>query len=443
MKILKRTKNSKHYDIGNGKMQAVIYQKPVHYLEGKDWKDIVVEKDTKEFMGWERDRYEKNNFKTRLKDKNGSDLTEMATPDGQGGEYWITIKTAIEKAPVIKVSDIHIRRLYEFKKNETIINPKSTILLDSRLKAEILEEGVIFKDGDKTIFKIKPPVIENDINYPTDVDSIKSNYSREVHFKLIKEDKYYLLEKEITTEGLTWIEKSFIDGAKKITVDDTLTLQPDSTDGKDNYLRSPNPTLNYGGANGINQKLFIGRWSGTKYGRWVIRFDLSSIPASSTITTATQTLYNSDSSYAGFTEINCIPFLVDWGEGVGVADIATTGESSWNYTKKPTTWTTSGASSSGNDISSSVIDTTTGLTENSDISFDVKNTVQTIVDGDITNYGWRITSSESQSSGLYITSFFSSEAIVAANRPKLTIVYTPVSTITGVLTATGINTITF
>lgn len=71
----------------------------------------------------------------------------------------------------------------------------------------------------------------------------------------------------------------------------TLTLQPDSTDGKDAYISSLSPTANRGSHRGIYSLAWTvsGNFTIT---RSFIQFDLSSIPIGSTIGSAELALYN-------------------------------------------------------------------------------------------------------------------------------------------------------
>lgn len=71
----------------------------------------------------------------------------------------------------------------------------------------------------------------------------------------------------------------------------TLILQPDSVDGKDAYISSHFPTLNRGSHRGIHS---LG-WTvngNVSIGRSLFQFDLTSIPAGSTVINAELSLYN-------------------------------------------------------------------------------------------------------------------------------------------------------
>jgi len=71
----------------------------------------------------------------------------------------------------------------------------------------------------------------------------------------------------------------------------TLTLQPDGTSGKDAYISSSSATTNFGTATTCS--LGVSGKSSTLFTRVLIEFDISSIPAGTTITSANLSLYAS------------------------------------------------------------------------------------------------------------------------------------------------------
>src|SRR5688572_29477731 len=75
----------------------------------------------------------------------------------------------------------------------------------------------------------------------------------------------------------------------------TVWLRPNASAGKDAYISSLQSTTNFGN----NQSLIIADWntSGTNhYYKSLLSFDLTSIPAGSTITSALLSLYNDPTS---------------------------------------------------------------------------------------------------------------------------------------------------
>ncbi|HYE60017.1 MAG TPA: fibronectin type III domain-containing protein [Candidatus Kapabacteria bacterium] len=173
----------------------------------------------------------------------------------------------------------------------------------------------------------------------------------------------------------------------------------------DSQLNNGAKTTNYGS----NTTMTVQEWAGTNQIRMVVKFDLSFIPASSTITAATLKLYQS--SFAGTPNSQHVHRLTrDWTES-GVT---------WNRYDGTNSWTTVGG-----DYSSTVTATGTHSwvgsgTEN---TYDVTTDVGMFSAGTATNYGWLIkmrTENGSQNSLIYHTT----EAANSAYHPRLTVTYT-------------------
>lgn len=69
----------------------------------------------------------------------------------------------------------------------------------------------------------------------------------------------------------------------------TLTLQPDSAAGVDTFIYSGSKNTNYGA--GVEMGIGEDNTASNKTARGLVKFDLSSIPANATITTATLSLW--------------------------------------------------------------------------------------------------------------------------------------------------------
>ena len=136
-----------------------------------------------------------------------------------------------------------------------------------------------------------------------------------------------------------------------------LDLQPDATTGKDTLIDSGNPTTNYG----TNVEMYIGNpvKTGTIY-RSIIEFDISAIPAGSTIlATSLLRLYV---TVAGFASVAAHIYRLRRSDWVEL-------EATWNIYKTANNWGNAGAASSTTDIdtSISVAYTTPAATGDSDI----------------------------------------------------------------------------
>jgi hypothetical protein len=124
---------------------------------------------------------------------------------------------------------------------------------------------------------------------------------------------------------------------------DDVTLTPS----QDNTLyQTP---LNSDLSNGAGQDLFVGETMSNVARRAVLAFDLSSIPAGSTINSATLTLFMNRAVSSG-SEIGAHRLLASWGEGAsnagdpgGGGTAPATNDATWNYRFFDTLlWTTPG-----------------------------------------------------------------------------------------------------
>ncbi|MDV2502681.1 MAG: DNRLRE domain-containing protein [bacterium] len=211
-------------------------------------------------------------------------------------------------------------------------------------------------------------------------------------------------------------------------LDPTTILQPDATAGLDTWINQGNSSDNHE----TDTKLEIGDQdgAGSNASRVLIEFDVSSIPSSDTVTSATLSLYEYDAAdtasvsswAAGLRRV-----LVDWAEA----------QATWDDYSTSNAWTTGGAGSDGNDRSASdsaslTLDGTaagafvawTGATLDDD--------VQKLVDGTYSNnYGWLLQAptAENQGSSTAWNFFRSSDYATAGDRPKLVVVHSAVAAV--------------
>ena len=206
-----------------------------------------------------------------------------------------------------------------------------------------------------------------------------------------------------------------------VTVDPTLTLQPDATAGKDTYVRSGVPTYNHG----ANSNLMT--LTTTK---GLIEFDCSSIPSDATCDDATLYTYQNSTSTALAWTIMVYSIAsgnADWPEGVKNGSAGGAGDSCWNYKDQSsgseTAWAGSaGLGTSGTDYEASSIGSFSG--NRSDANGTEYSTLLTAARvagwfGAVnTNYGMLLTTSSN------IGALGSSDNATAGYRPKLVINYT-------------------
>jgi hypothetical protein len=206
-------------------------------------------------------------------------------------------------------------------------------------------------------------------------------------------------------------------------------LQQQLTASKDNTLYQ---TADGSTSNGVGSYLFAGRVAATGGGairRALIKFDVSTIPAGATITSASLRLNMSKTNNGAQTMI-LKRLTADWGEGTSNADAnegsgapSTTGDATWIHRFSATaSWATPGAAT---DVAGP---TSASASINSIGAYTWSSTPQMVADvqgwlnNPASNFGW-ILIGEEESSGTS-KRFDSREHETTANRPRLTIQYT-------------------
>lgn len=195
-------------------------------------------------------------------------------------------------------------------------------------------------------------------------------------------------------------------GIAEPVIDPTLSLQPDATDGIDTYIQNTAATTNQG----TFTLVYVGERDGTTDNyRTLIKFNLSSIPATDAIQSATFSMYiTADISN------NSRPFRVYRQQRAWVESQAT-----WNIYSTGNNWQTSGGFGA-NDCEQTFIGERT---------FSASETINTFVDwslsgavvGDLDlGNGWLVKAA-TESNDAY--NFASSDNATAANRPKLEVIY--------------------
>jgi len=215
---------------------------------------------------------------------------------------------------------------------------------------------------------------------------------------------------------------------------DIYTGQPDGTVGKDNFIQSTAATNNFGndavlasGESNISSAVY----------RSLIMFDLSSIPANATISSATLSLWIAVDRSDNARDVRVFRSLRNWHET----------QSTWNIYSTGNNWQTAG-SAGVNDYDATAL-ATTNLGANVAVDTEVQFSLNTaeikkLIDGTYTNYGFLLsTATENNDAYVY---YSSDEVTKATQRPKLTIFYsvpTQTFTPTNTTTNTATNTPTF
>lgn len=202
-------------------------------------------------------------------------------------------------------------------------------------------------------------------------------------------------------------------------IDPTLSLQPDATAGIDTWTLSGSTSLNCG----VTNRLAVGQFSSEKY-RTLIKFDLSSIPAGATVSSAILSLYLL-SDFANTTGAWAVYRMKRaWVEGTG--NIGATGDgATWATYDGSNNWQTAGAEGindrEATDIGTLAFTAAETLNVLKNISLSTSAIQGMITGGGFTNNGFQVQGTETDNTEY---DFASSDHATAANRPKLEVVYT-------------------
>ena len=195
-------------------------------------------------------------------------------------------------------------------------------------------------------------------------------------------------------------------------------------------------------SNGAGMHFFAGNSGANLIRRGLVTFAISdSIPAGSNIDSVKLTLHMSKTN-AGGTTVSLHRVEADWGEGSSLATgggggeggggPSSTGDATWIHTFfNSANWSTSGgdfsATESSNQTVTGIGDYTWGST------VEMVADVQDWLDNPANNFGWIVLGDESSSGTA--KRFDSRENSTEGNRPKLTVIYTPTTSVSNELLA--------
>ncbi|MCC6950227.1 MAG: DNRLRE domain-containing protein [Phycisphaerales bacterium] len=179
-------------------------------------------------------------------------------------------------------------------------------------------------------------------------------------------------------------------------------------------------------SNGQGVYVFSGRTSQGLVRRALLQFDLSLIPAGSTITSATLSLRSDQAQ--GSATYTLHRLLATWGEGSsdagspgGAGTAATSGDATWLHRfHSTTTWTNAGGDFVASASASTVV---AGAGPYSWSGAGLVQDVQAWLDGGAISAGWALLGNEVNAGSA--VRFGSSENATSNMRPELTIEYTP------------------
>jgi hypothetical protein len=189
-----------------------------------------------------------------------------------------------------------------------------------------------------------------------------------------------------------------------------LTSQPDDTTGHDCYLNSAAPN-----DNNNNALILVGHaWpDGITY-RGLIKFDLSSIPASATILSATLSIWVNGDYCINARTLRAYRVKRNWVEE----------EATWNVYSAGNNWGTAGCSNTTSDRDAADMGNVSvgaAVAVGTEIQIPLTAAeVQKMIDGTYTNYGWLL-QVDTETGDEY--AYDSSGSATPSERPKLVVTY--------------------
>lgn len=186
----------------------------------------------------------------------------------------------------------------------------------------------------------------------------------------------------------------------------TVILQPDAAGGKDTHIYEWKPDWNYG----LNSELWVNDVSSDSTYLSLLEFDLTGLPATAHILTATLELYqNSASADGGAISVHRITNV--WAQGVNAN---ATGASNWTESDTAISWTTPGGDYDTTAVTITTLAGTVGWSQ-----WDIAALVQDWVDGKYPNQGFMLNPAPGASAYFYSSDYTGDVTL----RPKLTISY--------------------
>jgi len=408
--VWKRTKNSKHFALANGSKQAVIFQGDVHYLDINgnyqnsdlilhdeaelDLFDFPIAADGKDLFEYKLgiikqvravdnvDR-EKCSFQAlklpfavklpRNWQKGytvGKDSARLIfIPVGASASVGVLdekTKTSIHYQDAWNDTDVVLEVTENgLKETLTLKTSKSPTIFSFEVVGELAD------DLTSGSLKLQPAWLQD-----------ANGARRDVLQTVRREDIGVYLDLIADVEGLVF----------PVIVDPTVEIQPDATSGKDTYISELSPTVNYGSDDVIS----AGSDSTNPQRRALLQFDLASIPANSSVTSAILALYLYSVSTSIDINITTHRITDSWDE------------SAVNWNIQPGHHT-------------EAVGTTAVGAVSATYNFTITSLVSLHVASPSTNYGVMLKSPETTASER--KTFRSSDYSDSTQRPKLTVIY--------------------
>ena len=189
--------------------------------------------------------------------------------------------------------------------------------------------------------------------------------------------------------------------------------QPDETSGIDTYGNSTLYNSNYG----TEATMYVGRYGATDWSYSFIKFDLSSIPSTATINTATLSIRVAYEYLDGPVTLYLKRVKRNWVES----------QLTWTVYSTGNNWQTGGCQGA-DDWDSSTVCGSASIPDpaSGTITVTLSTTeLKKLIDGTYSNYGWKMHLSDETLQ--HSIAFWSASKSPSSNRPKLDINYTEAS----------------
>ncbi len=198
----------------------------------------------------------------------------------------------------------------------------------------------------------------------------------------------------------------------------TITVQPDPAAGSDTWISSADQSYNYGASTGLSAG---NDGAATESRRALLAFDLSSIPAGSTINSATMSLYQYAQADSSTPQLGVYEVSRSWAEGSGDGSASGDG-ATWVTYDGVNSWTTAGGDFNGTAAATANAPSVSGVW----LDFDLAGLTQQWVNGTTANHGVLVRKTSEDTALSDYKDFYASDYSVDASlRPRLVIEYVP------------------
>lgn len=440
-----RTANAKTFDNLDGTYSTEISQESIHYQdEHGNWKDI--DNTLVETNGGKSVKNKANDFaieidKTITSDQQNITITdenktiefglvsanrnessnkieEVDNANGVIQKNTIKYPNILEGADVVyTIGSNRVKEdiIYREKPQDGFPKKFTYQLNLNGLSVEQIDQSIYLKDSatNTPLYVIEAPFMYDSykpdgykaVKEITSIPEEAKSYNLKLSYEVKGQDLFVYLEPDAT-----WLNNE--ERIYPITIDPTIVRLQTSTDMEDTTLRSATPTQ----TGGNDFELGVGTAVGGNTVRSLLKFDLTSVPSSTTILSADLNLWFSSTNSSSPININLHKLTSAWEEN----------QASWNYAKTIpyTTWKTVGGDFS-NVNPSTVKDIGAPPTSLADamVNWNVPlDVIQGWVNNPATNYGFLL-KGENEKTQIYKKFASSEHSVLDKYKPQLVVTY--------------------